>query len=625
MSLVIQESRQGFSFVENYIHNIPWEQHPVFPAGVSEEYIPAFKIAFGDISESSLGINFDDDSWDFNSYFPYKNSQSLVVNFSRLPEDIKLVCKFFTFNAIRTKVKVSTISKRITDLSVVLTELKSKNVYTLFQCLTAEEVIQHIENKDVTPGHKTNLYTAVEQIYTFIENYYPQHKFLLDVSEVQKKSVLARKAAVEGNYKTPNIPDEYLEKIINTASRVMRDTSADINMRETAAILIILSQTGLRVGDLLALKETDLKDICLKKSGLKVHFINYIASKNSKPHQKPRTFNIVSNDLCSEAFNILVGLKNSHYASIKDNPFICILTWNLKDGSFKKPKLPMQQVQFDRYMQKFFYTYLRTESQQKWDGITPAKYRCSRKELYLNIPNPIQFRVAVCTYFYKCNIPLTYIMKYMGHLSESMMGYYVRPSDKSGEEANYEERILYEMIKEDAVPLGHLGEELRERALDWLEENKVTVNSDIKEISESIGDKILIVSKLGGVCTCIRNSFFTCAEDLSTDDLLCAYGDCKNIYTFYFNADLTYLDFVTAVESYQNLVKKGHERYAQKELVKVKDICRRRLQPQMESLNSMISKKGEEYILKRFPSLADVIAKKDQIKQEIDIWMNKKS
>ena len=69
--------------------------------------------------------------------------------------------------------------------------------------------------------------------------------------------------------------------------------------------------------------------------------------------------------------------------------------------------------------------------------------------------------------------------------------------------------------------------------------------------------------------------------------------------------------------------KKGNIRASQKELNKIKDLIRRRLIPELDELDKEIDKKGMKTIIDKYPSLIDVIENKEDIREEINIWMKK--
>ena len=69
----------------------------------------------------------------------------------------------------------------------------------------------------------------------------------------------------------------------------------------------------------------------------------------------------------------------------------------------------------------------------------------------------------------------------------------------------------------------------------------MNIETDIDAIMETIGDKVIIRGKTGGVC--IKTSFMPCSKDARTNELLCSYNLCPNLFHFYYMIDVSYLNF----------------------------------------------------------------------------------
>ena len=61
----------------------------------------------------------------------------------------------------------------------------------------------------------------------------------------------------------------------------------------------------------------------------------------------------------------------------------------------------------------------------------------------------------------------------------------------------------------------------------------------------------------------------------------------------------------------------------QKELQKIKDLLRKKLIPELDELDREISIKGRDHILIRNPSLSTIIDNEPNIREEIELWMQK--
>jgi hypothetical protein len=183
----------------------------------------------------------------------------------------------------------------------------------------------------------------------------------------------------------------------------------------------------------------------------------------------------------------------------------------------------------------------------------------------------------------------------------------------------FSEKIIQEIAGNDATPLGLFGEELKANIKKFISENNFNVQTDIAAIVKAMGDTIVIRGKTGGVC--IKTSMMPCARDGRTDEIMCAYDACPNLYRFYFTLPSSYASFKTMLESYRTNLENGYKRAAQKERNKIRNLLRGRLIPELDELDREISLRGADAILAERPELIDIINGKEAIREEIRPWM----
>lgn len=603
-----------------YIDEIPWNKNPEFSrTGNTEEYINAFKNVIDVIPTKDTKISFNDDIWDFNKYLlDSTSSRENKFIFSDLNNEIKDYCKFFIIYGLMSKNKISTINVRFTSSKSVYSHICNKTSHKSIFTITTDDIKNEITNRNISASTKHNLYEGVYQFYDFLFKNY-KLKLPVDITEIKRLGIEQKNASKrkEDESKIPNIPSEYFSKILNMSLKVMKDNTEDYTMRMTAALIVLLSQTGLRLGDLLSLKTDALVEKKLSKSGNIVHYIHYTAKKPSKAHSPLLEFDIFSNKLATESFQLMVNLREE-FEIQNDKNHLYVLPPRINSLN----KYPIERFTFNAYYQKFMYTYLYEETQKEWSGIKPTKHKT--KDIYLNIPETRQYRVHLATDLYNKGVPLIYIQKYMAHLSEYMLGYYVRPKDTYQENIKYSEQVIKEITEEDLTPLGGslIGEDIKNNIQKFINDNNFNVNTDIDSIMKELGDKVIIRGKTGGVC--IKTSLMPCAKDARTNEMMCAYNLCPNLFHFYYMIDVSYLNFKTLQDTYEALKKNNNIKAAQKELNKLKDLLKRRLIPELDELEKELDRKGFETIINQHPSLVEIIENKDNIREEIELWMNKK-
>lgn len=172
----------------------------------------------------------------------------------------------------------------------------------------------------------------------------------------------------------------------------------------------------------------------------------------------------------------------------------------------------------------------------------------------------------------------------------------------------YSEQIIREIAYDDITPLGDatktIGNEIKDNIQKLIKNNNFNVQTDIKTIVSALGDKVIISGKTGSVY--IKTSLMTCSKDARTNEMMCAYNLCPNLFHFYYMIDFSYLNFQTQ-QTYEDAKSKGNIRAAQKELNKLKDLLRRRLIPELDELENEINKKGTDTILEQYPSIIDIV------------------
>lgn len=608
-----------------YVSNIPWDKSPVFLSSDDyNDYMSAFRNVVGPLPVSGSKASFEDNIWDFNSYIEDKNGRAQKILFSAAPSEIRDYCKFYILHSIMGKKKISTANLRyryfISVTNNILLTTGKKSIISI----NTEDFINEIERRNASPSTVHNLYESIYQVMSFLTNNC-QMALNIDFKQIKELGIRAKNITKKNMDKTKlaNIPEEYFHKILSTSLAVMRDKNELYRYRSTACIIVMLSQLGLRLGDLMALTTEQMYSIKLKKSGNTANYIHYKEQKPSKPHAPMLEFDIYSNPLCTEAYATLKHIRTQRTCS----PGVKYLY--LTDSRLnKKEVFPVSTDMFKQEYKIFLYKFMKEETLKCWDGISPIKYNYATKNsqrfhVVLYLPDTRQFRVHVATDLYNKGVSMTYIQKYMGHLSEYMLGYYIRPKDTYQENIEYSEQIIKKIAFNDLTPLGNdqIGEDIKAIIKHFMLENNFSVYTDFKIIAKNLGDKIVIRGKTGGVC--IKTSLMPCSRDVRTNEMLCAYNLCPNLFHFYYMLDVSYVDFKTLQATYLAATDSGHSKAAQKELNKLKEVIRRRLDPEIVELEKEIARKGQDDILMQYPSLIDVIQNINFIKEEMKLWLAK--
>lgn len=599
---------------DNYVKNIPWKKTPkrCFMDD-NNKYEEAFKSVLEYVPNSDNKITYSENVWDFNEYYKDINSNDYKIYFNKASEDYRDYLKMFVIYKITQKSKVSTIKVRIINFISIISTIKSTQNKP-FTLITTDDIKNEIESRDIISSTKHNLYAATYLIYDFIIKNY-ELSLLVDVNELHKKSAEGRALSKKENTKIPNIPEDYYSVILSKAIETLDNEKASYNKRMTAGLIIIESQTGLRTQDLLGLKVSDIHEKKLPVSDIMCNYLHFQTRKPSKAHSDMLEFDIYASQLCADAFNKMSILRKK--CVYKNEPYLYVLD----SGTNTSNKYPIATTRLQAEYRKFFLEELKDLTCEKWEGITPVKHEQGGKTYKLNIPEIRQYRVHLATALYNNGVSLTYIKKYLGHLSEYMLGYYVRPKNPGQENAKYAERIVKKIAGDDMTPLGSMGAELKQNLQQFIEEGKYNVKSDTSKILNDLGENLVIREKGPGLC-CIKTTIIPCKYDARTDKMLCAFGTCPNIFHFFDMINVSYMQFHELQNSYQQNKDNGFKRAAEKELNKLKSFCKGRLTPELDELERVVKTKGLSAFAKQYPDLQYYATNIDTIRKEIQLWEN---
>lgn len=112
-----------------------------------------------------------------------------------------------------------------------------------------------------------------------------------------------------------------------------------------------------------------------------------------------------------------------------------------------------------------------------------------------------------------------------------------------------------------------------------------------------------------------------CPSDSRTDEVLCAFGVCRNQHHMYFMLDV----HLEAVRFHMRLVGEnranGRVMAARNELRKAGNVIEGTVLPELASLDEQLARHGEEHILERHPHLEAIVHNRERISEEVESWL----
>lgn len=584
-----------------YIANIPWDRFgKTFIEENTARYAQNIEYILGEHDKIPFRINFDDDIWDFAPFRP-DACENITITFERANPCYKDFLKLFTIQRFTERIGIRSMRGQVEALMTILNSILDEKRIRSISLITDEDLVNSIERTGVCEKTKSTRLLACAMFFSVIESEF-RIPILVDTEVLFDESKCLKRKYVE--QRTPTIPDEYFGLIMDTCRKALYDESLPYDLRMTAGLLINEGQTGIRTEDLLNLKMSDVKQTVFGDRTF--HYLEFETRKPSRSDSYFKKARCRLNETCMQAIQVMEVLGREKR---KEAPYDFVYTLG-------QSIRPVTKVIFVNRCKALLYTMIPEAVTKPWEGIKPSKFR--GQTVY--VPTTRQYRVFACSDLYRKGASLLNIRRSMGHLSAAMEGYYVRQKETWQESrAEAAKQIIKAVSDEKTIPLGnHTASRMNDIIGRIVDDTKVNIAGSNEEILETLGKKLIVRTKPGGYC--IRTGR-TCAEDYRTDQTLCAYDECPNIYYFYFNLSTAYEDMRNAETTYQQALDVGHKREAEKEQYKIVNIARRRIIPMLDELERMLTASTPEQIEERHPGMAETIRKKDEIRKEAMDWI----
>ena len=367
-------------YYEEFIKDIPWESNPML---YTNDNMAAYYAAIRLINRDQpieTSINYDDTIWNYNlPTGDTRGDHTKIARMENCPEELYHCARFFQIHKLERKKKPSSICLRLNDSLRVLTAIMDKTEHKTLGVISTDDIIDEITSRDAGQSRLHSLFESLYQFYYFLEE---NCRMTLPVNcttlkKLGKEAMRLEKATVVEN-KWPNIPEAYFDIILKGSCRIMRDSKAMPRFRAVAASIVLLSQLGIRLGDMLDLKVDSMFEE--DADGLKMHYINYTVEKLSKPHAPKTRFDIFASPLAVESFNVLLSMRKHHHMH-KKSDILILLPAQTKPNGHKTDgnALPRHAWRFayGDYMLSNFWN----ECHMEWEGIRKTSFEYYHRDL----------------------------------------------------------------------------------------------------------------------------------------------------------------------------------------------------------------------------------------------------
>lgn len=576
-------------------------------------------------------IYFSSDTWDFSAVVhktvPRRKS---TFKFETINEAFKEQLKFFTLVKIwEDRNKIQSIYLIVYQIKKFLAYLISNDIYSLeyVSLQTVERYFKKLENLRASTIQRYKY--AISEFFQFYSNNYKKidwfeiHKYL---HSYDSKAIIAERKS----NKWDTIPADYFDRLIACLNKIMNDEDAPIDDRGISAMIILLSQTGLRNGEICDCKVDSLESLKILDGTKTAYYLRYTTKKNTKGNGSEREVYTVITDLARQAYTILTKIYEKRRNSIGSNLLFVPL---------KARTLPVTENTLDRMLTAILLKHGKeigcinvthkypTLKSQKVDALIDRNVvsvdylnQYKRSDV-ISIPRPHQFRVHLCNQLFEQGVSLLFIKKHMGHLEKEMTVSYLRQKEDLDKEKEYAESVMRMIVTGESEVIGEAKDTLMKSIDEFIQNSNLNVATDLDEIIKGLTKKIPIRAKNGGIC--IKSGpIRDCSKSDPTDDLFCAYGMCINFFHTFYMIDINYNKYTTLLKTIKYNEEKGFRKAAEKETSKLKWIVEKFLIPELNDLKTEITNKGEFAIKQKYPQVTFFVDNYDSIYKEISSWIS---
>ena len=442
-----------------------------------------------EFEEIMVGNNrFSDDVWDMSDYIPNRTVARCfkTVRFSYIRnENIKMVVKQYVYYKLG-KIRPRTASQYVANLSTFIQYCESHNVNSLRE-LNFEILMDYLQwikkDKGLKEATRYAILTIIAEIIrvgqikgwnvtrdTFFSQY-----MVRELINTQNNS---RNKFADAT-KTKPIPPDVLDKILYFALEKERRIP-------TRAGIVIQSQTGLRINEVLSIQEG-----CLSTTNDGYTFLEVEISKTEKG--EPIKHKVYANELVVKCVNEL-----SEYTKHLRKKS------GLKELFLVNARGTITNSKSNCWTQKRLRTFIR-----RWD------IRDKNGDLYHLQSH--QFRATFVRELIKQNVPLSHIMKQFAHVSIEMTMHYLTLQEKEIKEI-YADMVLSPDSKIAGVRAAEIKNELNN-------EFKGKTANEIDDIISDLAESMSFNPLPNGIC------LYDFRRGNCTEGDGCFFYNCPNYIT----------------------------------------------------------------------------------------------
>jgi integrase len=563
-------------------------------------------------------LNVSDDYWDFTKLDTLKRSNGdLKFNFVQLSSLTKNLIKLIVLKKLFIEeISFTTMKSYFYKLLKIDTYLDSKGIRSLYS-INATLISNYINGipktyrEETKETYKNAFFELIKEIEkTNIEiNYKEIYKLLNTKNSMQ--ILLERELG-----KTELIPREYFNSMVSFALEEIQDKKLDNQFRKEAAVIILLSQLGVRIGELRIMEVNKKTEVFRTENGEVVSALFYKTYKTIKNG----SFKWTKSFLTPEADTAYDLLCNFAKEDNKEKYLFETKSGNvLHEGNFRKWILRFVarnhiKLKCINISEKKLKSITVLEAKQNVNYYLSNVYiKGLNQNDEIFFPLPHQFRVTLATILYEKGIHLDWIREHMNHLTPEMTLHYIR------EEETKKKNVINisEFIKEEISngPVLENTSLLYKKIDKFILNNMINIEVDVEKIIEQLkGNKPLREKKYG---FCIKSNF---GRKCPKNDRIDIPVTLENHIPSCEFLNVTHNRFINMIKAINYNDKNGFIVENSREIKRLKRLIENYLSPELNELKSEISNKGRIAVLREYEHLNYIIDNVEDIEREVRRW-----
>lgn len=612
---------------------------PIYKKNQVESIDLRAKYSFLDFPVTS-NVNFADDLWVFKEFKRFKGEEwAYKYEFNKLDPTYKNYAKYMVLRALFNKNnRFTTVKSKYYVIKSFIEYLTEHHIFVgnLIDISCIEGFLATTQSERSLSDKKN----AIKLFLSEIELRVPGVHFLecyKYLNKIDSKKVKAERE--KGKHKFIDVDTH--NRIISLALRDLQNKNLCITQHSTSCMIVLLAETGMRLGEFRLLEVDRLEEISLKGETEVFYYLNFRTYKTVKEKDFKWTRSFITK-------NALIAYKTlSEIHSKKRTTNYLFIN---EEGT------QVSKTSLRKYLIEFFY---RHKSELQLDKIVDPEVRqfaVTRKRNFKGltfIPDDEidtdvyyvtfhQYRVVLATILYNKGYHLDFIRQHMNHLTDEMTKHYIRIEESQKLEMNAVETLMRRSSR-DGSTLNtdnnesndkYIQEELQSQQYqevykqinDFLKKNKLNIFNDINQIINKLSRNDTAIGDMElGVCAksfnklCERNQYISSIND-----------------AYYIGIQINSLDDLpysikcfqekSMIIEYNEKLYKKNPKYRnefERELKGIKKYIERKLNPEIMLLKDEINKIGHEEVYNKHPELEEIIRNISCIEMEIKRWKEK--